>query len=510
MPLSRKYRNRRPPSKKALKPVPVFKSLEEEARFWDTHDTTEYDLEDSAEPLEVGGALLARVEKRRAERLAALLRLEPKRLRATQRLARRKGVTSEVLIKVWIDEGLRRESAMMTAFDVAFHDHWENLLKALGETESDHVKRCKALARSIEWDAASAGSEFSQMLAVDGIKVFEEVLRQIKEALRNENAPELNDPARLVEQIMHVHDLGKYIVENGEFKYRGADHEKRSAVIVLEEAGALEWRPINVVLLHDLALHHGLLGITRTGEASPACLWPILESLEPLSTRRKRLFLDLLIVLTCCDAGATMDAETKKYYLDDSRVELYKETADDLLEASTHGDAFAALFQKASDFDYNVARIGRIVTSGSRNLYASDQTIREALASVVELGLLDLKRFARTRFDHGFYVFEPLLWELNEEKAGEVSRGNLTKLLSLIGLLASGDEGLSALRKDEQVSMGSTKDWLSLIGLRDSFSLRDDEHKKRNGKRYELLRKAVRTGDSGEIRKAVLRAINKT
>ncbi len=98
------------PSKKALKPVPGFKSLEEEARFWGTHDTTEYDLEDSDEPLEVGGALLARVEKRRAERLAALLRLEPKRLRATQRLARRKGVTSEVLIKTWIDEGLRREA----------------------------------------------------------------------------------------------------------------------------------------------------------------------------------------------------------------------------------------------------------------------------------------------------------------------------------------------------------------------------------------------------------------
>lgn len=111
MPSLRKTRNRRSPSKKALKPVPVFKSIEEEARFWDTHDTTEYELEDMDEPLEVGGRLKASVEKRRAERLAALLKLEPKRLRATQRLARRKGVTSEVLIKTWIDEGLRRESS---------------------------------------------------------------------------------------------------------------------------------------------------------------------------------------------------------------------------------------------------------------------------------------------------------------------------------------------------------------------------------------------------------------
>lgn len=97
--------------RKALKPIPDFESLEEEANFWDTHDTTEYAWEDLDEPLEVGGPLKASVEKRRAERLAALLRLEPKRLRATQRLARRKGVTPEALIKAWIDEGLQRDAA---------------------------------------------------------------------------------------------------------------------------------------------------------------------------------------------------------------------------------------------------------------------------------------------------------------------------------------------------------------------------------------------------------------
>ncbi|MCI0696028.1 BrnA antitoxin family protein [candidate division KSB1 bacterium] len=97
--------------KKALKPIPNFKSLEEEARFWDTHDTTEYAWEDLDEPIEIGGPLKASVEKRRAERLAALLKLEPKHLRATQRIARRKGVTSDALIKIWINEGLRREAA---------------------------------------------------------------------------------------------------------------------------------------------------------------------------------------------------------------------------------------------------------------------------------------------------------------------------------------------------------------------------------------------------------------
>ncbi len=96
--------------RKALKPIPDFKSLEEEAHFWDTHDTTEYAWEDLDETIEVAGPLKASVEKRRAERLAALLKLEPKYLRATQRIARRKGVTSDALIKIWIDEGLRRES----------------------------------------------------------------------------------------------------------------------------------------------------------------------------------------------------------------------------------------------------------------------------------------------------------------------------------------------------------------------------------------------------------------
>lgn len=96
--------------KKTLKSIPDFKNLDEEANFWDTHDTTEYAWEDLSETIEVAGQLKASVEKRRAERLAALLKLEPKHLRATQRIARRKGVTSDVLIKTWIDEGLRRES----------------------------------------------------------------------------------------------------------------------------------------------------------------------------------------------------------------------------------------------------------------------------------------------------------------------------------------------------------------------------------------------------------------
>lgn len=104
-------RSRHSSKRKALKPIPDFKSLEEEANFWDTHNTTEYAWKDLDEPFEAGGPLKAGVEKRRAERLAALLKLEPKHWRATQRIARRKGTTSEALLKTWIDEGLQREAA---------------------------------------------------------------------------------------------------------------------------------------------------------------------------------------------------------------------------------------------------------------------------------------------------------------------------------------------------------------------------------------------------------------
>jgi hypothetical protein len=114
MPKTKENKRSRPSTRrKTLKPVPNFKSLEEEARFWDTHDTTEYGLEDLDETIEVAGPLKARVEKRRAERLETLLKLERAQLRATRKIAQRKGITAEILIKAWIDEGLRREEAQI-------------------------------------------------------------------------------------------------------------------------------------------------------------------------------------------------------------------------------------------------------------------------------------------------------------------------------------------------------------------------------------------------------------
>ena len=92
-------------------PVPPFKNLEEEARFWETHDTTAYELEDLDETIEVSKSFKARLETRRAERLAQLLGLAPDQWQKTREVARRKRMPSQALMKRWIDEGLQREAA---------------------------------------------------------------------------------------------------------------------------------------------------------------------------------------------------------------------------------------------------------------------------------------------------------------------------------------------------------------------------------------------------------------
>jgi len=96
---------------KSLLPVPTFKSLEEEARFWDTHDTTEYEMEDLDETIEVSPSFKARLQRRKAERLAELLGLAPDQWQKTLKVARRKKMPSQTLLKRWIDEGLQREAA---------------------------------------------------------------------------------------------------------------------------------------------------------------------------------------------------------------------------------------------------------------------------------------------------------------------------------------------------------------------------------------------------------------
>ncbi len=51
-------------SSKKLKLVPHFKTLQEEADFWDTHDSMEYELEDTDEIVELSDDQKAKIRAR--------------------------------------------------------------------------------------------------------------------------------------------------------------------------------------------------------------------------------------------------------------------------------------------------------------------------------------------------------------------------------------------------------------------------------------------------------------
>ena len=82
---------------KKKEPIPDFKSIEEEAEFWDTHDTADY--EDEFRPVKV------RFAKRLSDGITVYL--EPDTLAALRTAAEKQGTVAAVLAKAWITERLR-------------------------------------------------------------------------------------------------------------------------------------------------------------------------------------------------------------------------------------------------------------------------------------------------------------------------------------------------------------------------------------------------------------------
>ncbi|MFQ6028904.1 MAG: CopG family antitoxin [Dehalococcoidia bacterium] len=77
--------------------IPEFASIEEEAEFWDTHDTT--DFGDEFKPVRV------RFAKNLSEGIT--IRLDPETLRKVRELAKEKGIGPTVLMRIWIMERLK-------------------------------------------------------------------------------------------------------------------------------------------------------------------------------------------------------------------------------------------------------------------------------------------------------------------------------------------------------------------------------------------------------------------
>ena len=79
--------------------IPRFKSLEEEAQFWDTHSTTEFEDEFTEVKMEVARPLIhtlaVRLDARTIDRLAAV--------------GRKKGLGPSTLARMWLLERLDQE-----------------------------------------------------------------------------------------------------------------------------------------------------------------------------------------------------------------------------------------------------------------------------------------------------------------------------------------------------------------------------------------------------------------
>lgn len=80
--------------------IPSFRNIEEEAEFWDTHDTTDFPDEFKSVEVTIGGNL--------AERLT--LRLDKDDRTELARRARAMGVGPSTLARIWLKERLRQNA----------------------------------------------------------------------------------------------------------------------------------------------------------------------------------------------------------------------------------------------------------------------------------------------------------------------------------------------------------------------------------------------------------------
>jgi hypothetical protein len=80
--------------------IPEFKSIKEEAVFWDTHDITDY-----LEEMEVvEGAYLPHVDEKKT---VMTIRIAPSLKERVEEVARRYDISTSSLVRMWIVDRLR-------------------------------------------------------------------------------------------------------------------------------------------------------------------------------------------------------------------------------------------------------------------------------------------------------------------------------------------------------------------------------------------------------------------
>lgn len=89
---------------------PKFRSEKEEAEFWDAHNSLDYIESDEPVEIEVDHELAARAgEREKTKRVT--LRLRVSQIEAAKKIAVRKDIPYQTLIRSWIAEAIRREKA---------------------------------------------------------------------------------------------------------------------------------------------------------------------------------------------------------------------------------------------------------------------------------------------------------------------------------------------------------------------------------------------------------------
>ncbi len=91
------------------KKIPEFKSEEEEARFWDEHDSTEFVEHFEPVDIAVSPELEKEILSKRELKKPITLRLAPYQIDAVKRIAVKKGLPYQTLIRMWITERIKTE-----------------------------------------------------------------------------------------------------------------------------------------------------------------------------------------------------------------------------------------------------------------------------------------------------------------------------------------------------------------------------------------------------------------
>jgi predicted DNA binding CopG/RHH family protein len=144
--------------KKKQLEIPKFASEREEAEFWSTHDTTDYwqDAEEAPSgEFELEPALREQILQRAREKQLISLRLERRQIVQAKQIALRKAVPYQVLIRMWIEEGIQNELRGFTIAQAPYQTQVGTTIKF----GSGHLDAWKLPDTDFSVDSSSKTSE---------------------------------------------------------------------------------------------------------------------------------------------------------------------------------------------------------------------------------------------------------------------------------------------------------------------------------------------------------------